>query len=150
MSHHRLVKPMGRHDMRISEVIWLRRIVNGLCVFCLVLFVPSELYSAAATALDHSGRFPAWESTLGIFLFVLPAELVVALILLLYRERPKLGFNLVLVNLVGYAGFLCLESLSVRTDPGTTKGDWVATGIWAMLAGVAVAAAHFLKSSRVA
>jgi hypothetical protein len=38
----------------------MRLILRFVCVAYLLLFVFSEGYSAAATALDHSSRFPAF------------------------------------------------------------------------------------------
>jgi hypothetical protein len=36
--------------------------IKAICIAYLILFVLFEIYSSAATALDHSHRFPAWEA----------------------------------------------------------------------------------------
>ena len=69
-------------------------VLRFACVLYLLLFVFSEGYSAAATAFDHSSRFPAWESTLGLFLFILPCELLVSLALVLHGEGHDRAFLL--------------------------------------------------------
>ena len=65
---------------------------KSLCTAYLILFVLFEIYSASATALDDSNRFPAWEAKLGWGLFVLPCLLVFGLFLLLSGKRERLGF----------------------------------------------------------
>ena len=121
----------------------MRMILRPVCVVYLLLFVFSEGYSAAATAFDHSSRFPAWESTLGLFLFILPFELLVSLALLLYGNI-RLGVCLVAVNLCAYGGFLCLEIMLV---PDANKKDWEAASIWGAFMALAVGAAQFLRAS---
>ena len=116
-----------------------------LCLLYLLFFVFSEAYSATATAFDHSRRFPAWEATVGLFLLILPCELLVCLALLLRGGKARIGFYLVIVNLIVYAGFYCLE-IGVDRE-GVKAGDLVSAGIWAVLIAIAVASAHFLRIS---
>lgn len=120
------------------------RVGKVLSVLYLILFALFEIYSAAATALDHSGRFPAWESNLGWCLFLLPCELIVALALLMYSGRPRLGFYLVLLNLAMYAGFMFLESVLVHDFPSDKRAIWSVFGIWASLFVIALGAAWVL------
>ena len=122
----------------------MRMILRFVCVGYLLLFVFSEGYSAAATALDHHSRFPAWESTLGLFLFVLPCELMISLALVLYGDKARLGVCLVAVNLCAYAGFMCLEIMLV---PDANGKDWEFAAVWAAFMALAVGAAYFLSAS---
>jgi hypothetical protein len=119
-------------------------ILRFACVVYLLLFVFSEGYTAAATALDHHSRFPAWESTLGLFLFILPCELLVSLALVLHSDKARLGVCLVAVNLCAYAGFMCLEIMLV---PDPNGKDWEPAAIWGAFMALAVGAAHFLRAS---
>ena len=100
-------------DFNAGTDSWVFRAAKVVSALYLILFALFEVYSAAATALDHSGRFPAWETNLGWSLFLLPCELLAGLALLMYSSRPKLGFYLVLLNLSMYAGFMFLEFLLV-------------------------------------
>jgi len=122
----------------------MRKVLRFVSVVYLLLFVFSECYSAAATALDHHSRFPAWESTLGLFLFILPCELLVSLALVLCSDKALLGVYLVAVNLCGYAGFMCLEIILV---PDASGKDWEPAAIWGAFMVLAVGAAHFLRTS---
>jgi hypothetical protein len=97
------------------------------CVLCVGLFVLSELYSALATALDHSA--PAWERMLAWLLFLLPLELIAAMVLLFNRERARLGYRLVVLNLLLYAGFFAVE-MWVYHDAPARGTDWLILGIW--------------------
>jgi hypothetical protein len=109
----------------------------------LLLFAACELYSAAATALDHSRRFPAWESKLGWILFLLPLVLLVSLFVF-YSGRGKIAFWLVSGNVAAYAGFCCLESY-LAPDPSASRGAmWQVIGIWVSLFAVAIGAARCL------
>jgi hypothetical protein len=132
--------------MENSGISWLLPVRNAICTLYLLVFTLFEGYSAAATALDHSGRFPAWESKLGTFLFILPCELLVSLALLLYGERARLGFYLVVGNLFVYVAFMCLESILVHDAPSTTGAMWEILGIWAFLFASAMGSAHLLAT----
>jgi hypothetical protein len=134
--------------MNSSERHWLIRVRNGICVLWLLLFVLFEGYSAAATALDHSTRFPAWESKLGWFLFVLPCELLIALACLLRSERVGLGFLLVAANLLVYAAFMCFEAVLVHENL-----SWATLAmpvLWVTFFALAIGAAHVLKDHTLA
>jgi hypothetical protein len=120
------------------------RVVHALSALYLILFALFEIYSAAATALDHSGRFPAWESNLGWCLFLLPCELVIALALLMYSSRARLGFSLLLLNLSMYAGFMILESVLVHDLSSDRRAIWIVFGIWASLFTIAFGAGWVL------
>ena len=102
---------------------WLIRYACTLYV-CLCAF--SELYSAAATALDRFA--PSWEKGIGWFLFLLPIELIAALILLFTHKYGKLGFNLTILNLLLYEGFLIMEVFAGRFP--FEKRDWLMMGLW--------------------
>jgi hypothetical protein len=129
--------------MNSSEHHWLIRVRNGICALWLLVFVLSEAYTAAATAVDHSRRFPAWESTLGWFLFVLPCELLVALALFIRRERASLGFLLVAANVLVYALFFIFEVVSDHETLDRTT--LLVAGLWAIFFALAIGAAHLLK-----
>jgi len=122
----------------------MRTILRSTCIVYLLLFFFSEGYSALATALDHHSRFPAWEPTLGWFLFILPCGLLASLALVLDGEKARLGVCLVAVNLCAYTGFMCLE---IMLDPASDGRDWEATAIWGTFMALAVGAAHFLRTS---
>jgi hypothetical protein len=108
-----------------------------------MLFVLFETYSAAATALDHSHRFPAWEAKLGWFLFLLPCLLVTGLVFLLRGERETIGFSLVGLSVLLYLAFMFLED--ALSPEQMSRGEWVFNGIWIMLCSAAIAASRLLK-----
>jgi hypothetical protein len=125
---------------------WWIRARDAVCALYLILFVFFETYSADATALDHSKRFPAWEASLGWGLFVLPCLLVFGLILLLSRRHGRLGFYLVGLSLILYMGFLFLEGFLHREQ--VVRMKWIFNfynGVWITLSAVAVGAAWLLK-----
>jgi hypothetical protein len=130
--------------MNSSGHDWLDQVRNGICALWLLVFVLFEGYTAAATALDHSTKFPSWEPTLGWFLFVLPCELLIALGLLIRRERVSLGFLLVAANLLVYAVFMCFEAIWVHEGPDKTT--LAVAGLWATFFALAIGAAHLLKN----
>ena len=115
---------------------------KSLCTVYLLMFVLLEAYSASATALDYSNRFPAWETKLGWGLFVLPCLLVFGLFFLLSRRRERLGFSLVALSLLLYMGFLFLEDLLVPEH--MRRLDWAFTGMWITLCAIAIGAARLL------
>jgi hypothetical protein len=108
----------------------------------LIVFAIFETYSALATALDNSRRFPVWEAKLGWGLFVLPSLLMIGLVLLLFGKRLTLGFSLVASSLLLYMGFVFLEFALVGRIERT---DWLVVGIWATLCAIATAAAWLLR-----
>lgn len=123
------------------------RVRNAVCALYLVLLVLSEVYSAAATALDHSGRFPAWEAQLGWSLFVLPCLLLFGLILLLSSRPRRIGFYLIGLSVVLYTGFLFLEDFLARKQ--AIRMDWTMNGIWLTLCALAIRAGWILSDRRV-
>lgn len=129
--------------MKDRETSWLMRARNVLCALYLILFVLFETYSASATALDHSNRFPAWETKVGWGLFALPCLLLTGLVFLLRRERGNIGFTFVGLSILLYLAFMFLEDALSREPMG--RGEWVFNGIWIMLCAVATAAAWLLK-----
>ena len=133
-----------------STVRWYFKVRDVFCILYLFVFVLFEVYSAAATALDHSGRFPPWESIVGWFLFVLPCELMIAMVLLLDGAKAKLGLNLVLVNLCAYVGFMYFETSLVHDGVVSRGAMWEVVGIWAVLIAGAVGSAGlmFLRAPR--
>jgi hypothetical protein len=126
-----------------AEHHWLIQVRNGICALWLLVFVLFEAYTAATTVLDHSLRFPVWESKLGWFLFVLPCELLIAVVCLVRRERMRLGFFLVAANLLAYATFMCSEAVLVHEN--IDKGTLAVAGLWAIFFALAIEAAHLLK-----
>ena len=129
--------------MKDRKASWLIRARDALCALYLIFFVLSETYSAAATALDDSHRFPAWEAKLGWCLFVLPCLLVTGMVLLLRGGRETIGFSLIGLSVLLYMAFMFLEDALGPEPMG--RGDWVFTGIWIILSAVATAAAWLLK-----
>jgi hypothetical protein len=109
--------------MRSVAVQWLIRYACTLYV-CLCAF--SELYSAAATSFDR--YVPSWERGIGWFLFLLPIELLAALILLYSHKYEKLGFRLTLLNLLLYEGFMFEQVFDGRFP--VEKGDWLFMGLY--------------------
>jgi len=123
----------------------LIRIRNAVCVLYLLLLALFETYSAAATALDHTGRFPVWEAKLGWWLLILPCLLVAGLILLLRGARENVGLIFVGLSAILYLAFLFLEDAVSRER--MQKGERLFTGIWIVLCFAAVSAAWLLKRS---
>jgi hypothetical protein len=146
--------PEGRFQgPKIALWIWIRsfaakghiRFCNVACTLCVGLCAFSELYSAAAIALDRFA--PSWERLLGWFLFLLPIELIVALILLFIRKYGRLGFNLTALNILLYAGFLVVD-LFAGNATHVDKNDWLMMGLWAVFfAGVLFSARFILAGS---
>jgi hypothetical protein len=99
-------------------------------------------YTALATALDNSRRFPAWEAKLGWGLFVLPSLLMIGLVFLLFGKRLTLGFSLVVSSLLLYMSFVFLELALVGRIERT---DLVVVGIWVTLCATTTAAAWLLR-----
>ena len=128
--------------MKAQKVGRLIQIRNVICILCLIVFAIFETYSALATALDNSRRFPAWEAKLGWGLFVLPTLLTIGLVLLLFGKRLTLGFSLVASSLLLYMGFVFLELALVGKIERT---DWFFVGVWATLCAIATAAAWLLR-----
>ena len=129
--------------MKTPEPTFLTALRKGFCVLCLLLLTASEAYTAAATALDHSSRSPNWESKLGWLLFILPCELLTGLFLLLEGDRARIGFGLVLANVLMYFGFICLDGVLVPDS-----WDRVALGVvtgWVVFFLIAIGAAHLLR-----
>jgi len=134
------------YGMKSSQARWLRRIRNGVCFLYLLLFVLFETYSAAATALDHTGRFPVWEAKLGWWLLILPCLLVAGLVFLLRGARENIELFLVGLSAFLYLAFLFLEDAVSRER--MQQGEWLFTGIWIVLCFAATPAAWLLKRSR--
>jgi hypothetical protein len=117
---------------------WAR---GASCVLCLGLIVLSEFFSAAGTVLDHFA--PMRERTLGWLLFLLVIELVAAMLLLFRRERARLGYRLVILNLLLYGGFF-VEGMVVYHDVPKRNGDWLILGIWIIFFVAAWLSARFM------
>ena len=107
---------------------WLIRFRNVACILCMGLCAFAEIYSAAATALDSHAPF--WERVVGWFLFLLPIEIIVALILLFSNEKSTLGFNLTILNVLLYAGFMAVDVFT-GNEGRIDRSDLLAVGIWA-------------------
>jgi hypothetical protein len=99
--------------------------------FYLILFVLSEIYSAAATALDKSPYYPPWEPQLGRGLFLLPCLLVAGMFLLLSDRDRTVGISLSFASLGLYGAFFVFESFAFRGEPNP-KVIWV-DWLWAVL-----------------
>jgi hypothetical protein len=120
---------------------WLIRIRNVACALCLSLCAFAELYSAGATALDRFA--PSWERVLGWFLFLLPIELIAALILLFSNKKARLGFNLTILNLLLYAGFMVVDVFAGHGGHND-KSDWLMMGLWAVFFSVVLFSARLI------
>ena len=120
----------------------MKAIRNALCVLWLIVFVIFEAYTALATALDSSRRFPAWETKLGWGMLALPSLLMIGLVLLLSGKRLTLGFSLVVSSLLLYIGFLFLE---LALGPKIELADWGIVGFWIALCALSAAAAWLLR-----
>lgn len=129
--------------MKDRNASWLIRARDAFCALYLILFALSETYSAAATALDDTHLFPAWETKLGWCLFVLPCLLLTGLVLLLRGERQTIGFSMIGLSALLYTAFLLLED-KIGPEP-MGRGDSVFTGIWIIVCCIATAAAWLLK-----
>jgi hypothetical protein len=119
------------------------KLKQGICILWLLALSLSELYSAAATALDDSPRYPAWESTLGWFLFILPLELIIALVFLVSGSKTRTGFWCVVVNVLVYAGFFGFELIQAP-EPWDGVALQLACG-WILFFVLAIGAAHLLR-----
>lgn len=131
--------------MNISSL--LLKLKQGISILCLLALALSELYSAAATAFDHSPRYPAWESKLGWFLFILPAELFVALVFLVGGQRARVGFWCVVSNVLIYAGFFSLELVLVP-EPWDKIALEIVCG-WILFFVLSIGAAYLMKRQAV-
>ena len=120
---------------------WQSLVRSVSCVSCLGLFTLFELFSAAGTALSHFAS--SWERVLGWFLFLLPIELVAATVLLFSRTRARLGYYLVLLNLLLYAGFFVGE-MSASRGGFTSRANWLVLGIWIIFFAAALLSARFM------
>lgn len=129
----------------VKRDLWNRRAGGAISVFYLLIFTLFEVYSAIATALDSSSRFPRWESAIGCALLVLPATLLASLFLL-HGRRPKLGLSIIIANLCLYASFMILESVAFAGAPVSPRAEWEVWGIWSMLFLMAAFAARFLET----
>jgi hypothetical protein len=128
--------------MKAQKVGPLIQVRNLICVVCLIVFAIFETYSALATALDNSRRFPAWEAKLGWGLFVLPSLLMIGLVFLLFGKRLTLGFSLVASSVLLYMGVVFLElALGGKIE----RTSWLFVGIWATLCAIATVAAWLLR-----
>jgi len=123
-------------------VIWIIRFRSAACTLCLVLCAFAELYSAAATALDSHAA--SWERVLGWFLFFLPIELIVALVLLFSNEKARLGFNLTILNLLLYAGFMVADLFAGNAYP-VVRSDWFMMGLWAIFFALVLFSAWLIR-----
>src|ERR1039457_4240418 len=106
----------------------MKRLTRYACTLCVCLCAFSELYSAAATALDRFA--PSWERGIGWFLFLLPIELIAALILLYRHKYGKLGFNITFLNILMYECFMVIDVFAGRFP--VDKGDWLFMGLYAI------------------
>jgi hypothetical protein len=128
--------------MKTQKASWLIQGRNVICILWLIVLAIFETYSALATALDNSRKFPAWEAKLGWGMFVLPSLLMIGLVLLLFGKRLTLGFSFVVSSLLLYMGFLFVE---LALGPKMEQKDWVFTGFWAALCALGTAAGWLLK-----
>ena len=119
------------------------RTLNAVCVLYLTLLLLSEIYTAAATALDDSHRFPSWEAKLGWWLLILPCVLVAGLVLLIRSARENLGFSLVGLSVLLYLADLFLEN--ALAPEHMDRGGWIDTGIWVVFCVAGAAAGWWLK-----
>ena len=118
----------------------LARVRDTLCVLCLIAFILSEAYSAAAIALDQFA--PSWERTVGWFLLILPTALTLGLVLLLYANLRRTGFYLATSSLFLYAVLICAEAYRGPAE----RGDWIFGGFWLAFCAIGILAAKLLMS----
>jgi hypothetical protein len=109
----------------------------GLCAF-------AEIYSAGATALDRFA--PSWERVLGWLLFLLPIELIAALILLFSDKKARLGFNLMILNVLMYAGFMVVDVFAGDEATPIDRSDWLMMGLWAIFFASVLFAARLIPA----
>ena len=76
-------------------------------------------------------------------MFILPCELLTGLFLLLEGDRVRIGFWLVVANVLMYFGFMCLEDVLV-SDTWDKVALKVDAG-WVMFFLIAIGAAHLLR-----
>jgi hypothetical protein len=115
------------------------------CIVFLSLFVLSETYSAAATALDNSPYYPSWEPLLGRGLFILPCLLAAGMFILCSDRNRTLGFSLAIASLFLYGAFFVFEDFAYRGNqnvPGFNSAD----GFWIVSFVMAFLAAYLLKA----
>ena len=130
--------------MKALATALLKKVRSGLCFLWLILLVACEIYSAAATALDEPFRLPVWEAKFGWFLFVLTLELIVGIFFLTkHAEKARLGFWLVVLNALMYAGFMCLDGDRVHT--AWNGAELGVIGGWILFLLIAIEAAHILS-----
>jgi hypothetical protein len=112
-----------------------------ICGIYLLLFAFSELYSAAATSLDNTHRFPTWEPTLGRWMFILPCILVAGMTLLLLNRLRAWGFTMIFASLLIYGAFFIFE---VHLSQHAPKNHTVGTiGVfWSLAFAIAFVAAY--------
>jgi hypothetical protein len=122
--------------MKAQKAGPLTQIRNVICILWLILFAIFETYSALATALDNSRRFPAWVTKLGWGMFVLPSLLMFGIVLLLFGKRLTLGFSLVATSLLLYMAFLLRE---LALGPRIEQMGWVDRRLRSQAAAVASA-----------
>lgn len=120
----------------------MRWLIRYACTLYVCLCAISELYSAAATALDRFAPF--WEEGIGWFLFLLPIELITALVLLFSHKYGKLGFNLTILNLLLYEGFLIAEVFAGRFP--FDKRDWLLMGLWTVFFATVLYSARLIQA----
>jgi len=119
---------------------------NVISILYLIVFALFETYSAIATVLDSSGRFPTWEAKFGWGLFILPSLIIIGTALLLFGKRVTLGIYLVASSLLLYMGFLFFEVLALGR---LTPADWVVISIWTTLCAIAAGAGWVLRQRSV-
>lgn len=124
---------------------WSRRAGQTISILYLLMFMLSEAYSAAATALERNSRFPGWEHLLGWALFALPGALLASLFLF-HWKHPRLGLWIVSGNLCLYASFMVFESVAFGGIPASSWAVWEVGAIWTVLFFAAFLAARYLAT----
>ena len=81
---------------------------------------------------------------IGWFLFLLPIELITALVLLFSHKYGKLGFNLTILNLLLYEGFLIAEVFAGRFP--FDKRDWLLMGLWTVFFATVLYSARLIQA----
>jgi uncharacterized membrane protein len=77
-------------------------------------------------------------------LFLLPIELIVALILLFKHKNGRLGFKLTALNLLLYAGFIVVDLFAGHFP--VDKGDWLFMGLWAIFFATVLFSTRFFQA----
>lgn len=121
-------------------------IKRAACIAYLLIFALSELYSAAATSLDRRSDYPAWEPTVGRWLFAAPSLLILGIFCLVSSRHRKAGFWTAIASLGLYAAFFVFEQAEYRGSATIPVISFI-NALWLGLFSLTVLAALLLRKS---